>query len=847
MNILFLKLLNMSISAGWLVLAVLVLRLCLKKAPKWVSVLLWGIVAIRLILPFSIESVLSLIPSVQTVPMDIELSTAPAVDTGVTVLNNAVNPILAQSVPSPGASVNPMQVIIAVCANVWLLGVAVMALYTAISYLRLRRRVRTAIRLQGNIYQSEQVDSPFVLGLLFPRIYLPFSMDAQALSHVIAHENAHIRRKDHWWKPLGFLLLTLHWFNPLMWLAYILLCRDIELACDEKVIKELGCDQRADYTQALLSCSINRKSIAACPLAFGEVGVKERVKSVMKYKKPAFWIIVAAIAICAVVAVCFLTDPVQDDPNEPHSGEVTQRIDEALEKKIRKAMYLPDSQVLTYAGEYSQEPYTLLWVCYEIDGMKNYEAVSCEQSATGELKFKDICHVTTYTADIFHTFWMGEDIYLVNNPNCKQIINRSGDFRQEVPIDEDEYPYVYRALPMESPWTLTFADADGNDLQFYSPEQPSPEFDFLAEVLEVHDDYLMVKPGDGWLGNKPAMMEVPVTERNLGASPKPQVGDTLIISTDGVIQEIYPPRLTYVSRIRVVDVPEFTLPRMIMVNGELYRDTGREGIAKDHPKTGLGMISSIVSSDSMPTSDNQANFDAAYCSPFHAGSPTGTIELNIDGTWWLFANEEVFKQIQTDSIILTSPGPGERGSLFVYDGTNPSRGVEPDLSECVLGALYYLDLNTGRTFLICREECSMRSAEGKDIYFVKAAEPEKIYTAAIPDLSQHSVIYESESGPITVRLLYDTWSYKNPILYFVEDNKRFVVLDLVTKEATVLMEQYDITFAYVETVKGGHYTVRVNDLKDMYVYFEGRLQAGGEKRGYLYTVKTGEIQEARRL
>ena len=325
MSNLFLKILNMSISASWLVLAVIVLRFALKRAPRWVTVLLWAIVAVRLVCPFSFESVLSLIPSAQTVSPDIMMDPTPQITTGIEALNNAVNPIISQSfAPEPSASANPLQILIPMVSVIWLVGFSAMLIYTAGSYWLLRRKVRTAVVYKENIFQSEYVDSPFVLGLFFPRIYLPFNMATQDMGHVIAHENAHIRRKDHWWKPLGFLLLTLHWFNPLMWFAYILLCRDIELACDEMVIKELGCDQRADYTQALLSCSINRKSIAACPLAFGEVGVKERVKSVMKYKKPAFWIIVAAIAICAVVAVCFLTDPVQDDPNEPHSGEVTQ-------------------------------------------------------------------------------------------------------------------------------------------------------------------------------------------------------------------------------------------------------------------------------------------------------------------------------------------------------------------------------------------------------------------------------------------------------------------------------------------------------------------------------------------
>ena len=310
MSEVFLKILNMSISASWLVLAVLLLRLVLKKAPKWVSVLLWGLVAVRLICPFSIESVLSLIPSAQTVSPEIMMDWTPTISTGIGSLDNLVNPIITQAfVPKPYASANPLQILIPVASIIWLTGIAGMQVYTAISYIFLRRRVDTAVLLRNNIYQSENVDSPFVLGILKPKIYLPFQIDGQSLAYVIAHEEAHIRRKDHWWKPFGFLLLALHWFNPLMWLGYILLCRDIELACDEKVIWEMDNEHRADYTQALVACSVNRRRIAACPLAFGEVGVKERVKSVMNYKKPTFWIIVAAIVSCVVVAVCFLTNP----------------------------------------------------------------------------------------------------------------------------------------------------------------------------------------------------------------------------------------------------------------------------------------------------------------------------------------------------------------------------------------------------------------------------------------------------------------------------------------------------------------------------------------------------------
>ena len=306
MSALFLKILNMSVCASWIAAAVLVLRFCLKRAPKWVNVLLWGFVAARLICPVSIESALSLIPRADVISSAV--LTAPGQTVAAPVIGGAA---------AAGAAANPLQTWIPILAWVWLAGVVVLFLYTTVSTLRLRRKVCEAVRLRGNIYQSEQVASPFVLGTFQPRIYLPYRMGSRDQQHVIAHEQAHLRRGDHLWKPLGFLLLTIHWFNPLMWLSYVLLCRDIELACDEKVIKELGFEQRADYMQALVSCSVSRRRIAACPLAFGEIGVKERVKSVMNYKKPTFWIILAAIIACIVLAVCFLTDPVASRTEEP--------------------------------------------------------------------------------------------------------------------------------------------------------------------------------------------------------------------------------------------------------------------------------------------------------------------------------------------------------------------------------------------------------------------------------------------------------------------------------------------------------------------------------------------------
>ncbi|MBQ9132909.1 MAG: peptidase M56, partial [Clostridia bacterium] len=282
MTDLFIKILNMSISASWLVLAVLLLRLLLKKAPKWLHVVLWGIVGLRLLCPFSIESALSLIPSAETVSPAIMLDATPTIHSGVASIDRVVNPVITESFASAElASANPLQIWIPVYSVLWLVGIAAMLLYTAVSYLRLCRRVRTAVRLRDNIYQSENAASPFVLGMVRPKIYLPFGISEQNTAHVIAHEEAHLARRDHLIKPIGFLLLTVYWFNPVLWVAYILLCRDIELACDERVIAQLGTEARADYSEALLACSVSRRMISACPLAFGEVGVKARVKNVL--------------------------------------------------------------------------------------------------------------------------------------------------------------------------------------------------------------------------------------------------------------------------------------------------------------------------------------------------------------------------------------------------------------------------------------------------------------------------------------------------------------------------------------------------------------------------------------
>lgn len=327
MGAVFLTLLHMSLAASALVVVVVVLRLLLKRAPKAIHCALWAMVALRLLLPFSVESSFSLIPQDVadrelltewqddyvgdvTVIYDDSALYRDAVAAGREPFADGEGGYYVVTAPDRLDAPDTVETaVLPILGWVWLAGCIAMLLYAAVSFFRIRKRVQLSLPLRDNIWRCEAVDSPFILGFFRPNIYLPYDMDEGQAQYVIAHEEAHLRRRDHWWKPLGFLLLAVYWFNPLLWVAYILLCRDIELACDERVIRDMDASAKKAYSEALLSCSLPRHMVAACPLAFGEVGVKKRIASVLNYKKPAFWVLVVAILACVVVAVCFLTSP----------------------------------------------------------------------------------------------------------------------------------------------------------------------------------------------------------------------------------------------------------------------------------------------------------------------------------------------------------------------------------------------------------------------------------------------------------------------------------------------------------------------------------------------------------
>ena len=578
MSEVFLKVVNLSISAGWLVLAVLVLRLLLKKAPRWISVLLWGLVAVRLICPFSFESGLSLVPSPQTIPLNIGMDTTPEIQSGVEIINSSINPIIAHTnTPHPGDSVNPLQITIAIYANIWVLGLAGMLIYMAVSYWRLRRRLRGAVRSWDNIFRSEQVPSPFVLGIVKPRIYLPAGLAVESEGHVIAHERAHIRRKDHWWKPLGFLLLSVYWFNPLMWVAYILLCRDIELACDEKVIAQLGKEARADYSQALLDCSVHRRRIVACPLAFGEVGVKKRVKSILHYRKPTFWVLVIALTACVITAVCFLTDPnvsrklpmegsnVADlNPEEivnwifnyedvensniyMNSNNFTLTVDSAFNWADSQAIrYFFWEDHKTYSGQLRIFPEERVYFLTESDQWVEQERIFLLRYYLDALKYLPQAEIRAMAP---------ADRYLIEHIDGGQPggYDRVITYSNRGVGDTDGWYIHLRIHPLHR-------DAEGYSGSgeewielFYGDyaEKGRENAVLKAKILEIHKGYYLVEPvaGSPELGSA-SRIEVPM--QNVESSPEPRVGDLLEIEYDGMIQETWPARIPNVYHIDLV-------------------------------------------------------------------------------------------------------------------------------------------------------------------------------------------------------------------------------------------------------------------------------------------------------
>lgn len=311
MNSLFTSVLEISWQAGLIALAVMAVRPLLRRAPRRAVCMLWLLVALRLLLParLTVES-----------PVSLQQPESPPIQAYQELRQQEKAYVSAppeQRLEMAGPAAAQGFALLDQLPAIWLTGVGCMALYMALSLLRMRWRLRAAPRIQDNVYRCTDWSTPFVLGVLAPRIYVPETVSEQDFPQVLAHERCHIRRWDHVWKPLAFLLLAVNWFNPVLWAAYVLLGRDMERACDEMVLKNADAAQRAAYSRALVACAAQPKMAAVCPLAFGEVAVKERVKNVLNYKKPALWAVILLVVAAAIIGVCLLTKPAEDKSGYP--------------------------------------------------------------------------------------------------------------------------------------------------------------------------------------------------------------------------------------------------------------------------------------------------------------------------------------------------------------------------------------------------------------------------------------------------------------------------------------------------------------------------------------------------
>ncbi len=548
MSEIFLKLVNLSITASWLVLAVVVLRLVFKKAPKFIHCIMWALVGIRLVLPFSIESIFSLIPSAQTLPDEVISGPSFDINTGINFVDDRVNNYLGshyfEGVTVP---VNNGYDIMSILAVIWLAGIAVMLVYTLVSYLRIYKRVSASIRVKENIFICDDIDTPFILGIFRPKIYLPSSMSEADAEYVIAHEKAHLKRLDHLWKPLGFLILAVYWFNPVLWLAYFLLCRDIEFACDQKVIGSLGTEIKKPYSDALINCSVPRKMLAACPLAFGETSVKSRIKSVLSFKKPAVWIIIASILAVSVAAVCLLTNPTKD-------------------AKIPAAFYQSDK-----AEEYGE--YSTIGVTLNSDN-------SCEISfsMTGDFFYGSykidkntlVCKLNKLQGEYINDLEIDVEYHfeILENDSLefKKVVGKVGKYYST--IDNTEYIFEEQLSHFAKGDTFTpqktSPDEDSTTSSDISGGEENVNASFKATVLEIYPNSILVEP-DKDSNEYKSSDKISVSKNVISQIPVPdlKVGSKVNIVYNGQILETYPAQINNVFSILLVGAGSVDVPYKI--------------------------------------------------------------------------------------------------------------------------------------------------------------------------------------------------------------------------------------------------------------------------------------------
>ncbi len=500
----FLKLLDMSISASVATVAVILIKLLLKKAPRWIHCLMWALVAVRLICPYAIESGLSLMPdnkaAYEAVVSNEDVYRGEEQQSNVPLLPTYAPSLPTVNVPQNGnepttnVKLPTTQTVdklsfIEIVTVVWVAGAILMAAYGIGSYIRLRRKVSPSIPIGDKLYICDYINSPFILGILQPRIYIPSSLSEKETECVVAHERAHIGRRDHWWKPIGYAVLAVYWFNPVIWIAYILLCRDIELACDERVISKMSTDDKKEYTAVLLSCSIPRRMISACPLAFGEVSVKWRIKNVLSYKKPTILIILAAVIAVTVASVCLLTDPVSahenNDENDYNAGEAVDAV--VPEQEI-------DDTVVF-------EPQLLTEVYYDIDGDGEEEYLVISDPTTMNNGFSDATRDISIYKNGYKTYYnifipyenVGEMYFVVTDDGLKIARQYMGEWE----ISDISADYLRKGRIVIEPSENIMID--GGMLGAYSTETRKRGIFYIdvAVIVDMGIENIVVGNGEG--------------------------------------------------------------------------------------------------------------------------------------------------------------------------------------------------------------------------------------------------------------------------------------------------------------------------------------------------------------
>ena len=572
MDVVMIKLLNMSITAMWLILAVIILRAILKKAPKNINLIMWALVGFRLVCPFNFESMFSLIPTAETIPGNIQATSSPSINTGIDAINEIVNPAISELSEMPySIGYNPIDMLLKISFLVWVAGIAVMLVYSAVSYLKLHRMVRASIRYNDNIYLCDNIKSPFILGIIRPRIYLPSDINANQINPVIAHEKAHIRRFDHILKPLGFAVMSIHWFNPLVWIAYSLFCRDIEYACDEKVIKDMESEEKKTYSEALLSLSISKRNLAVCPLAFGEISVKNRIRSVLSYKKPTLWIIIISVIALAGVSIGFMTTPKNNSIDGYHYIDkyFYQDIigEDRANTELRDYRYrIGDDMIITrFYGDGTGNA-TVLGVLVK-ENINDHELDLILATLPSKYKKNQI-----------------SETYVTSGPYTDKYIFirfKNSDFIGAfIPTDGDGNRYVMSAFKLKRNHDITIEavtdfDKDiiiGADVPTTSPSAKPEELStagtentttyvivdngenlnpyFNAKVLEVNEKNILVEPLKGEIERNSAN-KIYVSTDVVSENPVPELkkGDKVRIIYNGEIMETYPAEISKVFAI----------------------------------------------------------------------------------------------------------------------------------------------------------------------------------------------------------------------------------------------------------------------------------------------------------